>query len=151
LLRKWRIPPGLGEDGSFDGENLRSWLEIVREECGETGHLEIAMILVGHVLTYVPTDPDGLWIHRSAAEILNERDAQNMRSGFHTELYNSRGVHWIDPTGKPERELAAKYRERAESLDNAGYHRLATTIRELADTYVYESQQVSRKEDLLTR
>jgi len=65
LLRNWRTPPGLCEDGSYDGEALASWLAVVKRKCTETCHLEIAMQRVGHVLFYAPPDPDGLWIHRS--------------------------------------------------------------------------------------
>jgi len=145
LLSEWCIPPGLREDGAYDGNALIAWLDAVKEECAKTGHLEIAMTMVGHMLIHVPADPDGLWIHRSAAAVLNEKDAQDMRIGFCTELYNSRGTHWVDPTGKPERELAAKYRKQAEAVENAGYHRLATTLRELADTYEREAQQISHR------
>ena len=64
------------------------------------------MTIVGHAFIHMPADPDGLWIHRAAAAALNARDAGEMREGFRTELYNKRGAHWVDPTGKPERELA---------------------------------------------
>jgi hypothetical protein len=60
LLSEWRIPPGLGEDGTYDGNALTGWLDAVKTECTETGHLEIAMTKVGHVLIHVPGDPDGL-------------------------------------------------------------------------------------------
>ncbi|GAB6174190.1 hypothetical protein JCM15765_36680 [Paradesulfitobacterium aromaticivorans] len=46
-----------------------------------------------------------------------------MRSGFRLGVFNSRGVHWIEPTGSPERELTAKYRQRAEEVENAGQAR----------------------------
>ncbi|MGE5482864.1 MAG: hypothetical protein ACM3VX_08185, partial [Bacteroidota bacterium] len=146
LLRGWRIPPGLREDGAYDGDALKAWLETVKKECIGTGHLEIAMTMVGHVLVYVPPDPDGLWIHRSAAAALNAKDAEDMRDGFRTELYNSRGVHWVDPTGKPERELAARYRAQAEAVEGAGYARLASTLRELADMYEHEAERVSSRD-----
>jgi len=145
LLSEWRIPPGLCEDGSYDGKALKVWLDAVRKKCAETGHFEIAMTMAGHVLIHVPADPDGLWIHHSAAEVLNAKDAGDMREGFRTELFNSRGVYWVDPTGKPERELAAKYRAQAEDVESAGYHRLATTLRELADTYEREAERISRR------
>lgn len=145
LLSAWRTPPGWRGDGTFDGDALTLWLDSVRQECTETGHLETAMTMVGHVLVHVPADPDGLWIHRSAAALLNARDAEDMRLGFSTELYNLRGPHWIDPTGKPERELAANYRAKAEALDEAGYPRLAATLRQLADTYEHEAEQVSSR------
>jgi hypothetical protein len=122
------------------------WLEAVKKECSETGHLEIAMTMLGHSLIHVPSDPGDLWIHRSAAAALNARDAEDMRNGFRTELYNSRGVHWVDPTGAPERELATKYRAQAEAVENAGYHRLATTLRELAMSYEREADGVASRE-----
>lgn len=148
LLSEWKSPPGCRDDGSYNGEALASWLDAVQKECTETGHLEVAMTMVGHALIYTPPDPDGLWIHRSAAAALNAKDAGNMLDGFQAELSNSRGVHWIDPTGKPERELAEKYRGQAETLEIAGYHRLATVLRDLAQSYAREAERIrSRDQD----
>jgi len=146
LLSSWRTPPGSGEDGTYDGDALAAWLVAVKKECSDTGHLEIAMTMLGHSLIHVPQDPDGLWIHRSAAAVLNGKDAGDMRNGFRTELFNSRGAHWVDPTGKPERELAEKCLGQAEAVENAGYHRLATTLRELADSYKRDAEKVSSGE-----
>jgi hypothetical protein len=69
-----------------------------------------------------------------------------MRNGFRTELYNSRGAHWVDPTGAPERKLADKYRAQAEAVEIAGYHRLATTLRELSESYERDAESVSSRE-----
>lgn len=146
LLSEWRLPPGCREDGTYDGDALAAWLDAVKKECSETGHLEIAMTMVGHALIHVPPDLDGLWINRFAAEALNAKDAGDMRDGFRAELYNSRGVHRVDPTGKPERELADKYRAQAEAVEGAGYHRLTTTLQELAGSYEREAERVSLKE-----
>jgi hypothetical protein len=146
LLREWRTPPGCREDGTYDSDALAAWLEAVKKECSESGHLEVAMTMVGHALIHTPPDPGGLWIHRSAAAALNSKNAEDMRSGFRTELFNSRGVHWVDPTGKPEREFASKYRAQAEAVEGAGYHRLASTLRELAESYEREAERVSTRE-----
>ncbi len=146
LLRWWRTPPGCRADGTYDGDALGHWLDAVKKECRETGHLEMAMTMLGHSLIHVPSDPGGLWIDRSAAAALNAKDAEDMRSGFRTEIYNSRGVHWVDPTGAPERALATKYREQAEAVERAGYHRFATTLRELAASYEREADSVASRE-----
>lgn len=148
LLDRWRMPPGYREDGTYDGDALVRWLEDVKEKCAASRHLDIAMSMLGQVLIYAPPDPDGLWIHRSAAAVLNARDADDIRTGFHTALYNSRGAHWIDPTGRPERELAAKYRAQAEAVEEGGFHRLATTLRDLAAAYEREAERVSSREPL---
>ena len=142
LLKEWRTPPGLGEDGTYDGDALASWLDSVKQECSETGHLEIAMTMTSQVLIHVPADPEGLWIHRAAAAALNAKDAEDLRNGFRTQLYNSRGVHWVDPTGSPERELASGYLTQAEAVDDAGFHRLAATLRGLAASYERDAERI---------
>lgn len=150
LLSQWQMPPGQSESGAYNGELLNTWLATVKAICFETGHLEIAMTMLGHVLIYAPTDSDGLWIHRSVAKVLNAKDAGDMRDGFRTELYNSRGAHWVDPSGAPERELASKYYGKAEAVEAAGFHRLATVLRELAASYEYDAQRVvaqARRDD----
>lgn len=150
LLTEWQFPPGLCEDGSYDGNALKEWLNAVKTECRETGHLEVAMDMVGQALIHVPPDPSGLWIHQSAAAVLDAKDAEDIRRGFMNGLYNMRGAHWVDPSGAPERELAAKYRAQADAVEVAGYLRLAGTLRELANSYEREAQWIvsrAREED----
>ena len=57
-------------------------------------------------------------------------------------IVNSRGAHWIDPTAKPEKELAAKYRQQASDVENHGYQRLAATLRGVADSYNREAERI---------
>jgi len=142
LLYKWKRPPGLHKDGTFSEEDFEAWLKGVKKLCTASGHLEIAMIKIGEVLLYCPADPQGLWIMRTVASALNARDAAEMRDGFRTEVYNYRGVHWGDPTGKPERELAKHWRSKADAIENAGFARFAATLRELSDSYDREAEQI---------
>ncbi len=142
LLHSWKTPPGTQEDGSFNNLHFSTWLQRVKDICRESGHLEVALINVGEVLIHTPSDIDGLWINHSVAEALNSRDADEMRRGFRTGSYNSRGTHWVDPIGKPERELAMHYRKKAEDVENAGYHRFAVTLRKLSETYDREAEQI---------
>lgn len=142
LLHGWRRPPGLQEDGNFSSGEFEMWLESVKEQCTKSGHLEVAMMKVGEVLLYCPADPEGLWIVRTAANALNARDAEEMRSGFRTEVFNSRGVHWVDPSGKPERDIAAQWREKADALENAGFARFAVILRELSMSYEREAERI---------
>ncbi|MBA7617703.1 hypothetical protein ES703_25019 [subsurface metagenome] len=142
LLREWHTPPGMQADGGFSKENFTQWLESVKAICIESGHVEVALTHVGNVLIHCPPDPDGLWINRAAAEALNARDAEKMRNGFSLAIFNSRGVHTVDPSGKPELELSEKYKKQAEDVENAGYQRLASTLRELAESYTNEARRI---------
>src|SRR5690554_2949459 len=142
LLSEWTKPPGLRDDGTFDSEHFEGWLQRVREVCIETGHLEVALINIGEALIYSPADEDGLWINKTVAGALNDRYSEEMRDGFRTALYNSRGVHTVDPSGKPEMDLAEKYGKKAEDAENAGFHRLAVTLRSLSESYIREAERV---------
>jgi hypothetical protein len=64
-----------------------------------------------------------------------------MRHGFEVGTFNSRGVHFVDPTGKPEKELADKYKKQAEDVENAGFYRLAITLRNIAKSYEHEAER----------
>jgi len=142
LLHEWETPPGMQYDGTFSVERFTEWLQRVKILCEESGHLEVALINIGEVLIHAPSDPDGLWIHRAVAAALNDREADKMRDGFRTGTYNSRGVHVVDPTGKPERVLSEKYRRKAEEIENAGFQRFAVTLRGLAEGYGQEAERV---------
>lgn len=142
LLHEWKTPPGAQKDGTFSEEHFTGWLQRVKAVCAESGHLEVAFIHIGEVLIHTPPDPDGLWIHRAVAAALNDREADDVRSGFRTGIFNSRGVHWVDPTGKPERELAEQFLSKAEEVENAGFQRFAVTLRGLADGYNREAERI---------
>lgn len=141
LLDTWKTPPGTQKDGAFVGAQLKEWLSAVIASCTESGHLEIALSKVGQVLIHVPADPGGLWVHRSAAEVLNSKDAKAMRNGYQTAWFNARGGHWVDPEGRPEKDLAMKYRTQADEVEIAGYQRLAITLRELAGSYERDAER----------
>jgi hypothetical protein len=142
LLQKWKRPPGLQEDRTFSTKDFESWIECVKGQCKESGHFEVAMIKIGEVLLYCPADPQGLWIDQAAARALDARDAEDMRRGFRTEVFNYRGVHWVDPTGKPEHEIAAEWREKANAVENAGFARFAAILRELSGSYEREAERI---------
>lgn len=44
-------------------------------------------------------------MHRDIAGVLNREDMTELRAGYSIAIYNSRGVHNVDPTGKPEQQL----------------------------------------------
>jgi len=142
LLRNWKIPAGTELDGGFNPEKFENWCLRVKEICSESGHLEVALIHIGEVLIHAPADNDGLWIHRTIAHALNTKDAEDMRSGYSTGTFNARGAHIVDPTGAPEKELAEQFRQKADKIENQGFQRFAVTVRNLADNYDHQAQQI---------
>lgn len=142
LLQEWSRPPGMGENNDFDGDILIEWIKEVKRLSTESGHIEAALSMTGHVLIHAPSDPNGLWIHESAAKVLNDKDAKKMREGYRIELFNSRGV--FSPSGgKEEQILAEMYYKKADDVEAYGYHRLADTLRQIASSYESDAQRAA--------
>lgn len=145
LLRTWTRPPGRRDDGGFDAVHFVDWLSCVRSRAASTGHLDVALVHAGRVLIHVPPDVDGLWIDRTVAGALNSLDSGTLRRAFSTALYNARGAHFIDFSGSEERELSMQINQKAEAVEDAGYHRFAAVLRELAGSYVKEAEWVAQR------
>ncbi len=149
LLSEWRTPPGSRTDGLFDGDHLLSWVETAEKACKESDRLEIALQRIGHVLAYAPVDPSGLWIHRSVAAVLDAEDFGEVRRGFQIQLFNSRGVH-SHSGGREERILAEGYRTKAEAVENEGFHRLANSLRQMAEDYERDADRQAKRDEFET-
>lgn len=145
LLGEWRRVPGTNDDGKFEGTAFTKWLAEVRRICEASGHLGIAMDMVGKVLPYAPADPDGLWIHHSVAEALNAKESDEMREGFTCQLFNMRGVHGFT-AGQEESALAEQYRKKADALDQKGYQRIAAALREFAKSFERDADRQSKRD-----
>lgn len=142
LLNNWKTPPGTDRNGSFNPAIFDQWLQLVKSICLESGHVEVALLTIGGVLIYANKDNSDLWINSTIAHALNAKDSGDMRSGYSTATFNVRGVHFVDPTGAPEKELEAQFNEKADAVENHGYHRFAVTLREIADDYRRHAERV---------
>jgi len=142
LLREWKTVPGQVAGHEFRGTAFKKWILAVKESCEASGHLTVALLQAGEVLIHCPPDPDGLWMHRDVADLLDAQDMDALRRGYSVGIFNSRGAHSVDPSGQEERNLAQRYRTRAEEIEDAGYPRIAAMLRDVADGYDREAEQV---------
>lgn len=63
-----------------------------------------------------------------------------------TDAFCKISFSWVDPTGKPEKELAAMYEQRAQSTEQVGFSRFADTLRMLSQSYLAEAKENMRRE-----
>jgi hypothetical protein len=68
-----------------------------------------------------------------------------MRSGFTCALFNIRGVLGFT-AGKEELEFAERYHKQADALEQQGFQRFATAMREFAKTYEREAARESMRD-----
>ena len=146
--RHWRVLPGMFPDGEFRSNVFEEWIDEVYRLCGNAKLLETAQDFIGEALLHAPPDPDGLWIHKSIANALNDRRAQTMRHAYYMATRNSRGVYRVEGTGAQERELAQKFRTRAEHLRDAGFDRLASTLESVSRSYDIDSEYAIRRDEI---
>lgn len=145
LLSEWRTAPGRRPDGTVDEQALVRWVAEVKKLATEAGRTKIALQHVGKLLAHLPPEPGGFWIATAAAQVLNERDATEMRRGFTLELFNSRGVHaWT--AGEEELSIARHYRDKADVAELRGYPRLADAMRQLADSYERDTERQAARD-----
>ena len=145
LLHDWNRAPGVGEDGKLDAYAFKSWMESAIETCKRTGHYGIGLDQIGKALFYTPDEPDGsLWIAMVTAEFLNIAEYDEMRVGYSCEGFNSRGCH--TPSVKASMNLHDDWLRKADAVEAEGFHRFATELRSLADSYKREAKRL--KDDL---
>ena len=136
------IMPGIDRYDTFREDNFTAWIHKVEEICKTSGHLGIAQSVIGGYLINSPEDKSGLWINKTVAKTLDRNDSVSMRSGYGRGVYNSRGVHAVDETGEAEASLRDKWRDRADKIEPLGFINLATSLRELAETYERERMHI---------
>ncbi|MGE0145182.1 MAG: hypothetical protein AB7T19_18000 [Planctomycetota bacterium] len=146
LLHEMRTLPGRRVDGHFDGRVFDSWLAEVQRLAADSGHLEGAIMQVGHLLAVVVGLEDWFVTMPEIVKALDEKGREKMRSAFCTQVYNSR-CKVTSLGGRDELTLAGRYRTQADALDARGFTRIAATLRDLARMYVREAEWVTQVED----
>lgn len=139
------IMPGIDQYGTFREDNFTAWIHKVEEVCKVSGHLGAAQFIIGGYLINSPEDKSGLWINKTVAKILDRNDSVSMRSGYNMGIRNARGMHAVDETGEAEASLRDKRRNRAVKVETLGFINLATSLRELAETYERERNRIIRQ------
>jgi len=110
-----------------------------------TGHLYAADLQIGELLIPTPAD-EHLWIDESVARELDAKENVDLRRGFSIGTQNQRGAHWGDPKGKPEFDMSNDYRKKAVAVEKLGLRRFGENLRQIADDYKRQGQQIVRRE-----
>lgn len=134
LLSQVKKIPGTDEKGKIDATALLAWLEDVRRLCRECARTEIGDYWLGELLAKAPEGENGIWPCEEVCEVMEEIASTEIGRGFRIGVINSRGVYWRGEGGEQERELAEKYRARAEHL-HFDYPYVGALLDEIAKSY----------------
>lgn len=115
-------------------------MDYVKDWSEANDRYAVTMHTVGSGLSFAKLDEDKL-PEITIIEELNRPENNELRRGYYLGIINQRGVHIIDPEGKPEMELAADYKERAQIVEAKGYVRYADVLRDISSEYDREAER----------
>ena len=140
LLEKMRRIPGSKND-VIDADALCKWLTEARRLCAEHARADIGDQRIGQLLAQAPPEPSSsLWPCRAVCEAMEAVASEHIGRGFHTGVYNSRGVHLRGEGGDQERELAVKYRKWAQETA-PDYSFVSSVLASLASSYERDAER----------
>lgn len=148
ILLEYKVTPGVDWNGKFHENVFQSWMASVKAWSLENDRYEVAMQTVGSGLAYAELDDEKL-PPKVIMEELNKAENEELRRGYDIGIVNQRGIHTIDPEGKPEFKLAADYEMKAGLAEKKGYSRYAELLRGIAEQYRREASRnirIARRE-----
>ena len=140
LLHKVKRIPGTNESGLIDAAKLGTWLAEARRLCLELDREVMADQCIGQLLANAPEDDDGSWPCKAVCAAVEEIASVEIGRGFYLGVLSSRGVTYRGDGGDQERELAAKYRARADLL-HFDYPYVGGLLEDIARSYDREAEQ----------
>ncbi len=150
IIWNFDIIPGVDWNGVFQEDAFVHWIRTVKEWAKENDRWEVVLQTIGSGLSYAFADENGM-LNSAVLQELNHQDNEHMRTGYYFGVINSRGFHWVDPTGTHEKDLGDRYMAEAQKATANGYSRFADTLRKIAQSYYAESEFNIKDEKLLRR
>jgi hypothetical protein len=138
VLFQFKVTPGIDWNGCFNETSYRKWMNSVKAWSKTNDRYEVTMQTVGCGLSYASLDEEKL-PPSPIMEDLNKVENTEIRRGYYIGIINQRGVHFVDPSGKPELKLSDEYKERADFVEAKGYSRYADVLRQISDEYKREA------------
>ena len=165
LLESWRIVPGTKADGTINPDDLNDWVRIARELLAAAERVEVGEQMIGRVLRYGPPprpaqhrenleyeqledegNSDSIeWPTEPIRDVIETAASDDIETGLHLEVFNSRGVttRGLTDGGRQERAIAERYRRYA-AFAGMRWPRTAAMLKRIADSY----ERDAAREDL---
>lgn len=147
ILYDFCVIPGTDWDGNYSEEGFCEWVDYCKTWAKAEDREAIVQQTIGNGLSYARKLENGL-VDEFIMRELNKIENEEMRLGYRLGIINQRGARWIDPEGKPEFQLAEKYKELAETAESMGYAKYAETLRTISDGYIREAEYNIREHQL---
>lgn len=126
--------PGEDDNGKIHAERLTKWIVEVRQLFCKYGRVEIGDQVIGQMLARVPAGEDDTWPCDAVCHAMETIASLHIGTGFLVGVRNSRGMQMRGEGGRQERELAERYRAKAERL-HFEYPNVGGVLEHIAKAY----------------
>lgn len=130
------------KEGKVDYEELCNWLEGFKSILKENNLENKYFSIIGGLFAYSPNGNDGFMPCEAIRDIIEEYHSDELRNAYQIDEFNKRGVY-SSSAGKQERDLAKKYEQNAQALQEA-YPYTAQIYFNISNSYKKESK-IERK------
>ena len=146
LLEYGLIPPGFNKEGAFNPDEFIRWTRRVLSVGRKEDRLSSTKGVLGRMFFAAVGKGGDFWLPHEMAALMEKKGNDRMLRSFGVAMFNSRGVHDFDKTGKEDSELAAKYETMAEEAEGFGYNGLAREVRRVAK-FIKQDWERTHNED----
>ncbi|WP_189005266.1 hypothetical protein [Deinococcus roseus] len=152
LLLAWMGFPCRSEDpevSDLDAEAFTAWVKRVLQLATEKNRLKPATLELARVLARSPYGADGSWPHEAVRDAIEFWPETLLDQFLHSAVNRNRGVtvRGLTDGGEQERQLAARYQQRANHC-RATHPRTADILDRLAESYLREADHEDQDADL---
>lgn len=147
IVFRFDVVPGTDWNGIFNVDKFKSWIDYVIDWSLKNDREVVTKQTIGNGLSYAKPLDNNI-IDEEIIKVLDAKENAEMRKGYQIGMFNQRGVYIVDPEGKPEKTLAAKFEGMADSVEEMGYSRFSDTLRDIAQNYLYEAEHNIQSEKL---
>ena len=151
VLQSWKLIPGLTLDATIDQMQLETWMERARSQCTAYHRVSGADLEIGRILSYSPSDSDGMWPHIAIRNLLENLNNKVIEKSIENRICYNRGVtvRSLGEGGQQEEDLANKYIRWSVAM-NIKWPRTAALLRSIAETFSGMAKNQDISIDLLS-
>jgi len=142
LLSSWYKIPGMRENGSIDGDQLKNWIVEARRLAKESDRLEVTDMEIGSLLSRFPEGNEQL-SPEEIFRVIEEINSENLNNNYSAGLFNKLGVtvRGAFDGGTIERERADYFGKLADRYRNK-YPVVSGIFSDLEQDYLVRAKQM---------
>jgi hypothetical protein len=150
LLEHGMHAPGFGVDGKFNPLEFKHWVKKVLSIAKKDDRLSSTKGVLGRMFINAVNKGEDFWLPHEIAMLMEKKGNSRMLRSFGIAMFNSRGVYFVDKTGKEDAKLAEKYEKMADEAEGFGYCGLAREVRRIATSIKEDWKRFKDEDDVLT-